>query len=301
MKRLFVYILVFLCLFRSVPSAAQYYYLNDKYYSSALVVEVGGSIGIMNSLTDIGGKKGIGKGFLKDLNMNFTKPALGLYAIGMYKDAFGVRLEATFGKIQSNDSILKSAAPSTFGRYERNLSFRSNITDIQLAMEVHPLFFKHYDEGKAPYFSPYLVAGIGLFTFNPEANLNGHWYALHPLRTEGEGFKEYPDRKSYNLTQINIPLGIGVKYELGSSMNLRLEIVHRILFTDYLDDASNVDYIDPSLFNNYLLPAQAALAQQLYDRRISTVKNNQRGDPKDNDSYFTVLLKIGFALHSARR
>jgi hypothetical protein len=301
MKRLFVPGLIFLCLFQSVTSAAQYYYLNSKYYGSDVVMEVGGSIGIMNSLTDIGGKKGIGKGFLKDLNMDFTKPSASLYVIGMYKDAFGVRLEATFGKIQSNDSILKSVGPSTFGRYERNLSFRSNIVDIQLAAEVHPLFFKHYDEGEAPFWSPYLVAGIGLFTFNPEAKLNGRWYSLHALHTEGEGFKEYPDRKSYSLTQINVPIGIGVKYELGPSLNLRFEVVHRILFTDYLDDVSNVDYIDPALFPNYLPPAQAALAQQLYDRRISTVKNNQRGDPKDNDSFFTVQLKIGFALHSAKR
>jgi hypothetical protein len=38
----------------------------------------------------------------------------------------------------------------------------------------------------------------------------------------------------------------------------------------------------------------------LYDRRISTIKNNQRGDPKDNDAFFTIQLKIGMALRSAR-
>lgn len=301
MKRLFASVLAFVYLLPPIPGQAQYYYLNSKYYGSEIAVEVGASIGAMNCLTDIGGKKGIGKKFIKDLNLNVTKPSFSLYVIAMYKDALGVRLEGTIGGIRAYDSVLKSVAPTTFGRYERNLSFRSRITDVQLAAEIHPLFFKHYDEDEAPYWSPYLVAGIGFFTFNPEANINNHWYALHPLRTEGEGFAEYPDRKPYKLTQIMVPVGIGVKYELGPSMNARLELVHRILFTDYLDDVSNIDYVDPALFSAYLPPAQASLAQQLYDRRVVKVKGSQRGNPDNNDSYFSVQVKIGVTLRSNRR
>jgi hypothetical protein len=300
MKRFLASVLAFLCIFQSLPSRAQFYYYNDKYLNSDMVFELGGSVGIMNSLTDIGGKKGVGKKFIKDLNWNVTKPSYSIYAIAMYKDVFGVRLEGTFGNIGSYDSILKKVGPSTFGRYERNLSFRSNITDIQLAFEVHPLFFKSYDEGKSPFWSPYVVAGIGFFSFNPQAKLNGEWIALQPLHTEGQGFAEYPDRQPYKLTQIDIPLGIGIKYEVTSAINARLEFVHRILFTDYLDDVSNTDYIDPSLFSTYLTPNQAALAQQLYNRRIST-KNDQRGDPKNNDAFFTIQLKVGFTLRTGRR
>lgn len=300
MKRSLVVIWVWFCVLQTITAGAQYYYYNEKYWYSDWVFELGGSAGIMNSLTDIGGKKGIGKSFIKDLNWKLSKPSFGLYAIATYKEVIGVRLEATFGQIRSYDSILKNVGPSTFGRYERNLSFKSNITEIQLAAEVHPLFFKHYDEGQAPFWSPYLVTGIGFFSFNPQANLNGQWHYLHPLRTEGQGFTKYPDRKTYSLSQINIPLGIGIKYEVTSTINARLEMVYRILFTDYLDDASNKDYIDPSLFTNYLSTSKATIAAQLSDRRISSVKNNQRGDPKDNDAFFTIQLKIGIALRSAR-
>ena len=38
------------------------------------------------------------------------------------------------------------------------------------------------------------------------------------------------------------------------------------LTTDYLDDVSQMDYIDPSLFYNYLPANRAAIAQQLYNR-----------------------------------
>ena len=282
------------------PAAAQFYYYNDKYYENDWLMEFGVSAGVMNSLTDIGGKKGVGKRFIKDLNWNMTRPSFSLYAIAMYRDFIGVRMEATMGNIRSYDSVLKKVGPSTYGRYERNLSFKSTIRDLQIVAEVHPFFFKHYDEGKAPFWSPYLLAGIGFFSFNPQAKLNDQWYYLHPLRTEGEGFEEYPDRKTYSLTQINIPLGLGVKYEVSSAINVRLELVYRVLFTDYLDDASHRDYIDPSLFINYLSTQQAAVAAQLADRRLSTIINNQRGDPKDNDAFFTIQFKVGFTLRAAK-
>jgi Domain of unknown function (DUF6089) len=300
MKQLFVPVPVCIFLLQTLSATAQYYFYNDKYYNSNTVLEIGGSVGVMNSLTDIGGKRGIGKKFIKDLNIKFSKPSFSLYAIVTYKDALGIRLEGTIGTIQSYDSILKNVAPSTFGRYERDLSFKSNITELQLVAEIHPLFFKMYNEDEAPFWSPYIVAGIGFFNFNPQAYLNGQWHYLHPLRTEGQGFAEYPDRKQYKITQLNIPVGIGVKYEINSLLNARLEIVHRILFTDYLDDVSNVDYIDPSLFNKYLVPAQADLAKQLYNRSKSIAKNGQRGSPKNNDAFFTVQLKIGITLRTAR-
>ncbi|MBL7741469.1 MAG: hypothetical protein JNK14_19775 [Chitinophagaceae bacterium] len=302
MKRPPVIIILF-CLYMTLPvmTTAQYYYHNEKYYENDLVIELGASAGIINAMTDLGGRKGTGKGFIKDLNLKTSKPSFGFYILGMYKEAIGVRLEGSFGQVRAYDSILKNVAPSTFGRYERNLSFRSSIRDFQLAVEVHPLFFRHYGENEAPYWSPYAIAGIGYFSFNPEAELNGRWHALQPLRTEGQGFAEYPDRKPYKLSQINIPVGIGVRYEINSFLNARLEVVHRFLMTDYLDDVSETDFADPSLFYNYLSPAQAAVAEQLSNRSLPGSKVFQRGDPKDNDSFFTIQLKIGATIQSSRR
>jgi hypothetical protein len=300
MKRSLVPGLVFWFLAQSFSSHAQYYYQNSKYFGSDVAVELGGSAGIMNALTDIGGKKGIGKGFIKDLTFKTTKPSFSIYALAMYKEAFAVRFEATFGNIEAYDSILRKVAPSTFLRYERNLSFRTRIMDFQLAAEVHPLFFRNFAENEAPYWSPYFVAGIGLFNFSPEAELDGRWHALQPLRTEGQGFAEYPDREPYKLTQINIPIGIGVKYEINDFLNARFEIVHRFLMTDYLDDVSEDAYADPALFANYLNPVQAAIAERLSNRSGAFYKDRKRGDPKDNDAFFTVQLKIGVLIRSGQ-
>lgn len=286
---------------------AQYYYENSRYYSNDVVLEVGGSAGLMNCLTDLGGKKGKGKNFIKDLRWKTAKPCFSVYAMAMYRDAIGLRLEASFGSVAGYDSILKDVAASTFGRYERNLSFKSPVNDFQLALEVHPLLFKFYDEREPPRFSPYAVAGVGYYTFNPQGKLNGQWYALQPLRTEGQGFNEYPDRQPYQLRQFNIAAGGGFRYEASSFIYLRLEVVQRILFTDYLDDASTNFISDPALFDVYLPAGQAALAKQLYNRRAELIPGqpskpgDERGDPKDNDTFFTIQLKAGFMLGRQKR
>jgi hypothetical protein len=260
----------------------------------------------MNCLTDLGGRKGIGKKFIKDLNWKNSKPSFGIYLTTMYRNVVAIRLEGTFGTVQAYDSILKDVASSTFGRYERNLSFKSRITDLHLAFELHPLFFKNYDEDESPRYSPYFIAGVGLFSFDPQAYLNGQWHALHPLKTEGQGFSEYPGRTPYKLTQINFPVGFGIKYEINTFLNARIELVHRILTTDYLDDVSTT-YIDPDLFATYLPTNLANLARQLFDRQSELnpghipAEGGQRGDPKDNDAFFSIQLKIGFIFGRQRR
>ncbi len=284
---------------------AQFYYYNNRYYECAVVGELGSSFGLMNSFTDLGGRKGIGRNFIKDLTWKTARPSFSLYGMAMYKNAIGLRLEATFGSVVGYDSILKNSANSYAGRYERNLSFKSKIVDIQLAAEIHPLFFKLNDDA-IPKFSPYAVIGIGYYSFDPKANLNGRWYSLQPLRTEGQGFNEYRERKPYKLHQFNVATGIGVRYELSSWFNLRLETTHRFLNTDYLDDVSTT-YIDPNLFAQYLPASFASAAKKLYNRKAEinpadgTVPGSQRGDPNDKDTFFTIQLKIGVIVGRLRR
>ena len=287
-------------IFSHHPLKAQYYYYNNKYYDGPIVFELGLTGGIMNSLTDLGGKAGKGKDFLKDLRWKTAKASYGAYFAVTYNEVITGRFEATFGQVVGFDSILKNVASSTFGRYERNLSFKSRISEFHLGVEFHPLFLRTYDE-EPPRLSPYAMAGVGYFSFDPQAQLDGQWYALHPLRLEGQGFREYRDREIYDLRQFNFLLGLGLRYELNSTFRLRIELAHRVLETDYLDDVST-GYIDPNLFSNYLPTHQAAIARKLYYRRPEIDPNDagptdlQRGDPSDNDAYFTIQFKIGMML-----
>jgi hypothetical protein len=282
---------------------AQYYFYNDDYYDNPVVFEIGASVGAMNSFTDIGGNKGIGKRFVKDLNMGNTHFAGGIFINAMYKNAVALRLEGTFGKVSASDNVLEKvdATDIAKARYNRNLSFRSNISEISLIAEIHPLFiFINYQERESdpPRMSPYLLGGIGFFSFNPQTQLGNTWVDLQPLSTEGQGFAKYPDRKVYKLQQMNIPIGAGIKYELSPLLNLRGEFVYRVLQTDYLDDLSTT-YIDKADFAaNGFTGTKRSNAEQLFDRQINpvTVAGGKRGSPKEKDSYFSINIKLSLTL-----
>ncbi len=302
MKRITIFVSIVILLTTPAEKlSAQYYFYDNNYYDSPLMFELGGSVGFMNCLTDLGGRKGVGKKFIKDLNMGKSKLAGSIFLSGIYKSMIALRLEATFGEIAADDKVLESVKETTFGRYERNLSFRSKITDFMLAAEIHPLFiFNKYDEEKdPPRYSPYLLAGVGFFTFKPQAKLGDTWVDLQPLSTEGQGFNEYSDRKPYKLNQMNIPLGVGLKYELTSNLNIRGELVYRILNTDYLDDAST-NYIDVNLYPNYFTGAKLNNAFLLNDRQYEldpthiTEPGDQRGNPENNDAFFTFSIKVSY-------
>jgi len=281
---------------------AQYYFYNSDYYDSKVVYEVGGSLDAINCLTDVGGNKGIGKPFVKDLNYGNTQVAGGGYIMATYKYAVGLRLEATFGQVGAYDSILKNVQATTEGRYQRNLSFRTNISEVALIAEFHPLYmFIDWSSKNTqpPSLSPYLLVGIGYYHFNPQALLGNQWIDLQPLHTEGEGW--IPGRPNYSLNQTNVPVGLGLRYEVNSTFNVRAEVIVRLLHTDYLDDVST-RFVDPSIF------AQHLSGQQLTDAILLNARNlnldpkyvsrpgSIRGDPNNNDSYFTFNLKLGIVM-----
>jgi hypothetical protein len=299
-------VILFLLLFGGNQLKAQYYFYDGKYYNNDLVFEFGGSVGAMNAFTDLGGRKGIGKKFVKDFNFKNTQFCGGIFFSAVYRNEIALRIEGTFGQIHAYDSILKSVAPTTNGRYERNLSFRSSITEIALVAEFHPfyIFGNYNDDRYPPAVSPYVLAGVGYFHFNPQAKLNGNYVDLHPLSTEGQGFSEYPNVKTYSLNQINFPVGIGARYDVSAIVNLRAEIATRILTTDYLDDVSG-RYIDPSVFANHLSNSQLTQAILLNDRHkpgaVTAHPDGIRGRPTNNDSYITFSIKLGLTLGRDRR
>jgi hypothetical protein len=279
-------------LFSTITSKAQYYYYNDKYYDKDLIFEVGASYGTMNCLTDVGGKKGFGPGAV---NWKYSQPAAGFFVGAMYRNFIGARLEATWGKVSAGD--LYGTAP------QRNIVFRSDINEIALLAEFHPLMLKYYED-ELPKLSPYVVAGVGWFGFNTQykiSNGNGtyRWVDTKPLHLEGQGIKGLTTQENYNSSQTNIPFGGGIRYELSQLFTLRGEFVYRKLFTDYLDDVSGVT-VDPASFSTFLSPVNAAVAQQIYNNASVTGAGEVRGNPKTNDAYFSFNLKLSINLGRQR-
>lgn len=297
-------LLLLLFLGCQVHPIAQYYFYNEQYYNSRLLVDVGISISAFNCLTDLGGKEGLGSSFLKDLNMNETHPGVGLYSNILVDQMVGLRSEVTFGTVSASDHVLKDDDSEARNRFYRNLHFKSNILEISLLAETYPLaiFFKR----PHPLLSPYFLIGIGLYKFNPKATYRGKWTELQPLRTEGQGFKSLNSPPVYSCTQLNVPLGLGVRYEISALLNARLEVVYRLLRTDYLDDVST-HYIDPGHFLANLDSEKAQSAIALADRSNELIAGffhpagGTRGNPEKKDSFFSCNLKLGFTLNRKRR
>lgn len=309
MKRLaFALGIVVLCLGYSSKAVAQYYFYDDSYYDNPVIFELGASVGAMNCLTDIGGKAGVGKKFIKDLNYGETNSCVGGYISMLYRNALGLRLEASFGKLSGDDNLLVDVPVTDIARtrYNRQLNFQTTITEFSAVAEMHPLFlFIDWEnkDAEPPRYSPYLLGGIGYYSFNPQAQVGNKLIDLQPLSTEGQGLKEYPDRKVYKLKQVNFPVGAGFKYELSSLVNLRGEFVYRILTTDYLDDVSTT-YIDPSFYSgNGFTGTKLSNALLLNNRVINgqrALPGNKRGSPTQKDSFFSFNLKIGIMIGRER-
>jgi hypothetical protein len=273
-------------------------------------VEFGLGLGPSFFLGDLGGTRGVGKTFVKDVNFPFTKLMKGLYLNYYPAEWLGFRVALNVGMLEANDSIIKTTGKDELERKKRNLLFKSSLFEAYGAIELYPtVFFENYD-GLYHKLRPYGVVGFGIFHFNPkgqyiEANGDRTWVELTPLRLEGQGMAEYPNRKPYSLWQKEIPMGFGFKYYLKENMYLGLEILHRKTFSDYIDNVSTT-YINPNLFAKYLTPEQAVHARQLayrekfYNPSVNRPYiNMQRGDPKQNDAYFSGMLRLGWRINGA--
>jgi hypothetical protein len=273
--------------------------------------EIGLNIGPMNFLGDLGGNRGKGAIGPKDNNLPVTNVIGGISVSYYTREWFGFRIAGNIGRMEGSDALIKQNQPEdTYeaARKYRNLSFRSPLYEGYAGLEFYPtvLLSMRKDLG-LPRFRPYLIAGIGLFKFNPQAyyidpvnNSNQFWVDLKPLRLEGQGMAE-TGIPEYKLVSYNIPLGVGIKYDLTERITFGIELIHRMTGTDYIDDVSN-KFIDPVLFDKYLSPENATIAKNLsnpseyypstttgyYPYRIGT----KRGNPKRNDSYFSSTFRL---------
>lgn len=277
-------------------------FLSQPSFSQTGSVEAGIFIGPANVLSDLGGNMGKGTTFLKDNNFPQTKLMVGAHLTFNVTDWLSWRLAANFGSISADDSKINGKGGMEEARKIRNQHFKSPIIEGILVAEIYPtVFFEGYPDDVYHKIRPYGVIGVGGFYFNPKGQdpLTGQWYALKDLHTEGQGFPEYPDRKEYSLMQINVPMGVGIKYFLSEKVSLSLEILHRITFTDYLDDVSTT-YIDPALFYANMPVQKAAIAERMADKRNSGLGSvsghSKRGTSTNNDGYYSMGFKLNINL-----
>jgi hypothetical protein len=177
--------------------------------------------------------------------------------IGRYNlnERWSIKGMVAYGRISGADSL----GSSEF-RKVRNLSFYSDIYEFSVHMEWNMKRNVMKYNGKHP-FIPYFFFGLGVFNFNPKVDFAGNTYELQPLGTEGQGTTEYNDRRKYSLTQICIPLGIGIKKKINSRFSIGIEVGPRFTFTNYLDDVGS-KYADTRVVGHTYGPVAKALSNR---------------------------------------
>lgn len=188
------------------------------------------------------------------------------------------------GKLSGDDAKASKNAP-------RNLKFSSPLTEFQLGLEYDLFNLNQFG------FTPYISGGIAIYHFNPSTvDAAGNTVYLQPLGTEGQGF--YKGRTKYNLTQISIPFGGGVKIALNENVRVGLEIGFRKTLTDYIDDVST-NYVDRALLlaNNGQRAVDLAFrGDELTPRLDYPADGIRRGNPTSKDWYYFTGLSVSFRL-----
>ena len=233
--------------------------------------------------------------YFGDLNtrvgLNRAKPAVGVFFRKQFGNYVGLRVAAHYAQLGYSDSYSKNEYQKT-----RNLSFNSNVFELGIQGDFN--FFKFVPGDPFHNFTPYVTLGVGVFTYDPYAYLDGQKYFLRPLGTEGQ-VANFPGRKEYGTMALAIPFGIGIKYSINEKVNISFEVAQRFTTTDYLDDVSTT-YVGADKFpngpNGVRSPAYY-LQDRSYEIRpdnVIGVQGAQRGWSKQKDQYVIAEIGISF-------
>lgn len=171
--------------------------------------EVGFGIGTFNYTGDLA----------RSYHILNSRPAGTVFYRSNMSHVVSFRASVTAGKIGASDDRFSDDPFND----RRNASFNLFLYEAAVGMEYH--FLNWRDEKRLLRFTPYLVAGFGLFGLSGNSN--------KPVQ--------------YSNIQAAIPIGVGFKYVINPKWYVSAEFGARKTFFDYLDNISGGDL----RFKNY--------------------------------------------------
>lgn len=198
-------------------------------------------------------------------------PSVSLGALYRLTEHVSARGEIRFYQVSADQKYSKN--------YQNNLSFKTFNPDVNLGLQADLFAYNRH----AP-INPYLFGGVGFTHLNPKAKLDGTWYSLAPLTTEGVKYKRMP---------LVMTAGIGVSVKTTQRLSLGLELCNNFVNSDYLDDVSTV-YPSPDQ-----LPSD--IARMLSDRSYEIGEPLRqpgwnRGSAKSKDSYLFLQFRATYSI-----
>ena len=274
-------------------------------------------------------------------DISFTRPAIGLTFSQRLGPRYSITGSFLYGTLRGSDfsSADENDLQNGIFRYYRNLSFRNRIKELS-AVASYDLFENQFTYITRVKYTPYAFAGLSVFHHNPQAlapaksldgqplEQAGQWVSLRELGTEGQYANLQPTDanygiKPYNLIQVAIPIGAGVRFKLNEVVDFSAELGFRYLFTDYIDDVSR-NYVDLGVFDSELARAlsyrsneitKTDIARKPFTSRNGATYNlvngygsesptNIRGRANNKDIFMVTSLRlsyiVGKSMHRAK-
>ena len=219
-----------------------------------------------------------------------TKLAFGVLYRYNFSDRYAVRLQALNGTLQAYDSRSSDTL-----QLLRNLHFKARLIEMSALVEVN--FRKYRSKDKdSKMWTPFVFAGLAYYRASPQAELDGEWYDLQPLGTEGQGTTARPGSDVYAVDHVCIPFGVGFKWNVGR-LDFQVEWGLRRTYTDYIDDVSGT-YVDRDLLAFENGPLAAILADPGVLGQLPEYPNEgrARGDADTRDWYQYTGLSVTYII-----
>lgn len=235
----------------------------SKYVPPFGVFSLTGGIGVAHYFGDVNNKfdpKHLGLG-----------PAISVGALYRITEHFSARAELRFYQVSGD---------MKYSRFPlNNLSFRTRNPDLNLGIQADLFSFNRHAK-----FNPYLFLGGGVTYLSPKAELDGKWYSLPPLTTEGVKYSRLP---------LVITGGIGISFQAYERLSFGIEMNNNFVRSDFLDDVSKV-FPNPDQLPN-------DLARQLSDRSGEIGQGPMqpgwhRGSGSRNDIYSFFQIRATYLI-----
>ena len=226
------------------------------------------------------------QGELQELNFDrrFFRFMGGVSAHYEWKRHLAFTAELSVGSLSGRDLGRNKA---------RNLQFDTRLIDFSVFGRINL-----YNNRDFPII-PYVAAGLTVFHIDPyTVDATGARVFLYPLRLEGQGMAQYPERKPQRRLNIAVPVTGGVEFRVTEKLRVDFEVTLRKTFTDYLDDVS-FNYPDPDLLMNFTGPKAVELSyrgDELPGGNPEFPTGAQRGNPGADDWYNVFTLRIRIPL-----
>ncbi len=214
-----------------------------------------------------------------------ARPAIGFREGWHFKERFKIELRQNFAILVGDDNSSSVVGKSRGTGYARNLNVRTTVVDFAALLE-----WDLFKIAGPKFVIPSVFLGIQGYYFKPMGKLDGQYYDLRSIGTEGQTLNG--STNAYSKFDFGVPMGIKIRKELNTKTAVAFSYTYVKLFTDYLDDVSVGYYPDAE----ELKKANPDLGQKAVSLSNPGNQTGRRSISADSDGYAYYGLSLIFKI-----